>query len=62
MALADRISDDEKNTLRTLTDTQQVATDALILYQRKLAIAYELRGSDSMDAFGFITRDKTIGR
>lgn len=62
MPLADRVTDDERKELRRLIDEQQAATDALTLYQRKLAITYEVRGTDSVDPFGFITRDKTIAR
>ena len=58
----EKITDDEKAELRAANIAAQDATNALLTIQRRLANRYELRGEDSMDAFGFITRDPSLTR
>lgn len=62
MALSDRIGEDEKKRLRAAFDGQHTAAKTLADVQRELAVAYELRGKDEMDQFGFITRDPSLAR
>ncbi len=60
--IADRVTSEQRAKLRELVDAQHAASVALVTFQRELAVEYELRGKDSMDAFGFVTRDKEIAR
>lgn len=61
----ERINEREVKNLResieALQLAQDAAQDAQIKHerlQRKLAVLYKLRGRDSIDAFGYILREK----
>lgn len=61
----ERINEQDMKNLRESIEAVQAAQDALddlntahTRFTRKLAVTHELRGRDSIDAFGYIIREK----